>query len=113
MNESDMSGTAHKPASIKELRSQLEAQLPRNLGSLESATERETELRDQIAATTRLAINDPNEMSCHWLTVRPGDRIEQCFTPPIARTELESRYPGAVLIPLPNTSRDPIRPTSR
>jgi hypothetical protein len=42
------------------------------------------------------------ELAGHWLIVQPSERIEKWFTPPISRSDLESRYPGCLLVPLPD-----------
>jgi hypothetical protein len=52
-----------------------------------------------VAQTERL---DPTETSGHWLILQP-DQMERWFSPPATRAELEARYPGAVLIALPET----------
>jgi hypothetical protein len=46
------------------------------------------------------------ETSGHWLIIQ-AERAERCFTPAVTRAELQERYPGAVLIALPDTT-DPL-----
>jgi len=46
---------------------------------------------------------DPAETSGHWLILQP-ERMERWFSPAVTRTELQARYPGAVLIALPDTA---------
>jgi hypothetical protein len=48
-------------------------------------------------------VSDPSETSGHWLILQ-AERQERWFSPPVTRAELEARYPGAVLISLPETS---------
>ena len=50
---------------------------------------------------------DPNESSGHWLIVRAPERVEMYFNPDVCRAELAQRFPGALLVPLPDTT-DPL-----
>jgi hypothetical protein len=45
-----------------------------------------------------------NETSGHWLIIGWPTETEQWFIPPVTRAELESRHPGAVLVPLPDSA---------
>jgi hypothetical protein len=46
---------------------------------------------------------DPFESSAHWLVIRPAEKIEMYFTPDISRRELAERYPGALLVRVPDS----------
>ena len=47
------------------------------------------------------------QTSGDWLIIEAPAKTEYWFSPPATRSELESRYPGAVLVPLPATPADP------
>ena len=53
---------------------------------------------------------DPNEHACHWLVFRtdgtPPTEMFVSLVPGVSRRELRARFPGAALIPLPDTARD-------
>ena len=48
------------------------------------------------------------QVSDHWLIIEPPTKTERWFTPPVTRSELERRYPGAALVPLPDTGPAPV-----
>lgn len=54
-----------------------------------------------------LSLAGLNETSGHWLIIEPPSKAERWFTPAVSRAELASRYPGAVLVPLPDAAPDP------
>jgi len=64
-----------------------------------------------LAALAQPARPDPAETSGHWMIVQ-AQRTEHWFAPPATRAELEARYPGAMLVALPESPED-ARPATK
>jgi hypothetical protein len=67
---------------------------------------------DIMRTLTEPGPDDPEEPSAHWLIIVPAERSERFFNPPVTRVELEQRYLGALLIPLPDDT-SPLPPQYR
>ncbi len=57
-----------------------------------------------VLSETRLY---PAESSGHWLVIEPARRLEKYFTPHMTRAQLMERYPGALLVALPDSTAPP------
>jgi len=58
--------------------------------------------KPELVAALAEPAPDPAESSVHWMIIQPAERIEKFFTPEITRGELAQRYPGALLVSLPD-----------
>src|SRR5262245_34850638 len=59
-----------------------------------------------LAILAQPAPGHPGECSGHWLIGLRPERMERWFSSPVTRSELEQRYPGALLIALPETATE-------
>jgi len=65
------------------------------------------------AFEAKVAQLDSAERSGHWLIVPSAGRLERWFSPPVSRAELQLRYPGALLVALPDRpTEQPRLPTN-
>ena len=63
--------------------------------------------KPELLSVLTAASPSTGEVSGHWLILQPPQQLEMYFTPPATRSELAERYPGALLVCLPDTTDPP------